>query len=214
MGQQLLELMAQSNELRLAGGVNSQTSDAQALTTLQAADVIISFCSGEGSQRLAKLCKNLTAPKVLECSTDLSDSCWQESPNMLVILAPNTAFGVWLMVTAVKAVLPTAEEQGFDILISETHHRHKRDAPSGTAKYLQSTTGAKLSHEIVSLRGGSVAGEHTIHLLGEDEEITITHRAYNRRLFAKGAIKLAKMINQSTLKGIVPLGELGSKYFL
>ena len=91
----------------------------------------------------------------------------------------------------------------------EAHHRHKVDAPSGTAKMLlaaldpehekrvvtgrEGMCGARTKDEIgvMALRGGTVAGEHTVYLFGEDETLSITHTASSRRIFAAGAVNAA-----------------------
>ena len=100
----------------------------------------------------------------------------------------------------------------FDIEITETHHNQKTDAPSGTAKLLleavdpdgacepvygrEGMCGKRGEREIGvhALRGGTVAGTHTVHFFGADEEIELTHRATSRRIFATGAVAAAKKI--------------------
>ena len=101
---------------------------------------------------------------------------------------------------------------GFDIEIVETHHNQKVDAPSGTAKLLldavnpagefdpvygrEGMCGKRPAKEIGvhALRGGTVAGTHTVHFFGQDEEVALTHRATSRRIFAAGAVSAAKKI--------------------
>jgi 4-hydroxy-tetrahydrodipicolinate reductase len=108
---------------------------------------------------------------------------------------------------------------GYDIEIVEAHHRHKADAPSGTALALAEAIASAGSrplperatfgrhgiaprqpHEIGihSVRGGGNAGEHTIYLSDEGEEIQIVHRAFSRRTFAHGALRAAKFLNNSS----------------
>lgn len=92
------------------------------------------------------------------------------------------------------------------------HHNKKADAPSGTAKLLlkaldpapakkvvtgrEGMCGARTSNEIgvMALRGGTVAGEHTVYLFGEDETLSITHTAASRRIFAAGAVQAAESL--------------------
>lgn len=83
----------------------------------------------------------------------------------------------------------------FDCEIIEAHNRNKKDAPSGTAKVLSSVCRTEKIH---SLRGGNIAGLHTLCLLGEGEELTITHRAYDKSVFAVGALKAAKILQTKT----------------
>jgi 4-hydroxy-tetrahydrodipicolinate reductase len=103
---------------------------------------------------------------------------------------------------------------GFDVEIVETHHRAKIDAPSGTAERLrlaveeargelrrvagrEGNVGPRKADEIgvLALRGGDVIGDHTIHLLGPGERLELTHRATNRDLFARGALRAARFLH-------------------
>ena len=129
-----------------------------------------------------------------------------------VVLAPNMSVGVNVML---KLVAEAARMLGaaYDIEIVETHHRAKRDAPSGTALRLAeavaeasgrdlATTaryerhgdiGPRTAAEIgiQTLRGGDVAGDHTVFFLGQGDRIEITHRASSRDTFAHGAVRAA-----------------------
>ena len=100
----------------------------------------------------------------------------------------------------------------FDIEITETHHNQKADAPSGTAKLLlealdpahtlkpvygrEGNCGRRDPREvgIHALRGGTVAGTHTVHFFGTDEEFSITHRAASRQIFVSGALHMARLL--------------------
>ncbi len=108
----------------------------------------------------------------------------------------------------------TRELPGFDVEICETHHNKKVDAPSGTAKMLldevlgakgegyspvygrEGMCGARGEHEVGmhSLRGGTVAGVHTVSFFGEDEEVSLTHRATSRQIFVNGALAAAQKL--------------------
>ena len=100
----------------------------------------------------------------------------------------------------------------FDIELTETHHNQKADAPSGTAKLLleaidpahaltpvygrEGTVGKRAKNEIGvhALRGGTVAGTHTVHFFGPDEELEFTHRAASRQIFVNGALHMARLL--------------------
>ena len=100
----------------------------------------------------------------------------------------------------------------FDIEITETHHNQKVDAPSGTAKLLmeamdpahaltpvygrEGNTGKRRKDEIGvhALRGGTVAGTHSVHFFGPDEELEFTHRAASRQIFVNGALHMARLL--------------------
>ena len=129
-----------------------------------------------------------------------------------VLQTGNTSLGVTLLAHLVREA---AERLGpdWDIEILEMHHRRKVDAPSGTALLLgeaaaegrgitlaensergrDGQTGARAEGAIgfASLRGGTVAGEHSVILAGEEERITLSHSAENRSIFARGAIRAA-----------------------
>jgi 4-hydroxy-tetrahydrodipicolinate reductase len=96
----------------------------------------------------------------------------------------------------------TAELLGADFApeIIETHHKMKKDAPSGTAKTIGEIlkTADKIRREILirSIREGEVVGEHTVLFTGPGEQLGLTHRAANREIFARGALRAAKWITQ------------------
>lgn len=129
-----------------------------------------------------------------------------------IIKAGNMSLGVNLLTALVKRAARSLGAE-FDIEVVEMHHRHKVDAPSGTALMLGQAaadgrgvdladhsvrsrdghTGARTSGDIgfATLRGGSVVGEHSVVFAGESERIEITHRAESRDIFARGAIQAA-----------------------
>lgn len=133
-----------------------------------------------------------------------------------VLQAANTALGVTLLAALVEQAA-RALDTGWDIEIAELHHRHKVDAPSGTALFLGEAAakgrGAPLEtlrlspHEtspgprraggigFASLRGGSAAGDHHVMLAGEGERITLSHVAESRDIFARGAVKAARWLS-------------------
>lgn len=129
-----------------------------------------------------------------------------------IVLAPNMSMGVNVMLRLV-ADAARALGPGYDIEIVEAHHRAKRDAPSGTALRLAEAVaeasgrdlrksarfarhgeiGPRTSDEIgiQTIRGGDVAGDHTVFFLGQGDRIEITHRASSRETFARGAVRAA-----------------------
>jgi 4-hydroxy-tetrahydrodipicolinate reductase len=112
-----------------------------------------------------------------------------------VVLASNFSVGVnvllWLTQKATELL-----GSAFNPEIVETHHKMKKDAPSGTAKTLAEILKAVRTNEIPiqSIRQGDVVGEHTIIFSGPDESLELTHRAVNRGIFAAGALRAAKWI--------------------
>jgi 4-hydroxy-tetrahydrodipicolinate reductase len=112
-----------------------------------------------------------------------------------IVLASNFSVGVnvlfWLAQKATELL-----GSAFNPEIVETHHKMKKDAPSGTAKTLAELLKAVLNSEIPiqSIREGNVVGEHTVIFAGPEERLELTHRAANRGIFALGALRAAKWI--------------------
>jgi len=112
-----------------------------------------------------------------------------------IVLASNFSVGVnvlfWLTQKTAKLL-----GSDFNPEIVETHHKMKKDAPSGTAKTLAEILKSMRNHEIPiqSIREGEVVGEHTVIFGGPDERLELTHRAANRGIFAAGALRAAKWI--------------------
>jgi len=111
-----------------------------------------------------------------------------------VMRAANTSLGVALLADLVERAA-AALGPDWDIQISETHHRDKVDAPSGTALMLGKVA-EKGSRPVgyASLRGGTVAGDHDVLFLGPDERLVLSHRAENRMIFARGALAAARFL--------------------
>ncbi|NQT32508.1 MAG: 4-hydroxy-tetrahydrodipicolinate reductase [Candidatus Omnitrophica bacterium] len=112
-----------------------------------------------------------------------------------VVFSPNMAVGVNLLFNIVKEAARVLG-QDFDIKVDETHHVHKKDSPSGTAKRIAQviTEASGKEPPIEAFREGEVIGNHGIILDGEYEQLEIRHDAKNRDVFAAGAIKAAKFI--------------------
>ena len=214
MGQALVEATAAAGEA-YAGGVD-QGGDLAALAA--ASDVLVDFSAP------AALEGNLDAALVAGIpivvgTTGLEERhhwlCDDAAVKIAVLQTGNTSLGVTLLAHLVREAASRLGED-WDIEISETHHRMKVDAPSGTALLLgqaaaegrginlaaqavrgrDGITGAREPGTIgfASLRGGSVAGDHTVHFLANDERIALTHLAENRRIFAKGAVRAAQWL--------------------
>ena len=128
-----------------------------------------------------------------------------------LLWSANFSLGIAVFVRALQAVSGVLKPD-FDIEITETHHNQKADAPSGTAKLLldavdpahaltpvygrEGNCGKRDKNEIGvhALRGGTVAGTHTVHVFGPDEEFEITHRAASRQIFVNGALHMARLL--------------------
>jgi 4-hydroxy-tetrahydrodipicolinate reductase len=123
--------------------------------------------------------------------------------NIPIVIAPNTSLGA-AAISVLSEVAKQMLGDSFDIEVLEIHHRAKKDAPSGTAKAIVEPLsgdaevvfgrgGLRKPGEIgvVSLRGGDVAGEHTVYFLGQGERIELSHRVTSREVFGRGAVYLA-----------------------
>jgi 4-hydroxy-tetrahydrodipicolinate reductase len=136
--------------------------------------------------------------------TGLGESDFQTlskvSCSIPVLWSPNFSLGIALFK---KLLGPCGSlSSHFQYHIEDVHHKHKKDSPSGTAKLLQKSLSQALPEgavlpEIVSLRVGGVVGEHSLRLFGQYETVTITHSALDRKVFALGALEVAKwLVNQ------------------
>jgi 4-hydroxy-tetrahydrodipicolinate reductase len=201
------------------GATVSSTGDISSL--FEQSDVIVDFSKPQGTQALLDKALHFKKPLVIGTTGLTEDQLHQlqkVAKEMPVVYARNTSIGIALMQVAVKQLTMTLGDD-FDVEFSETHHRHKVDAPSGTCLMLAETVadargvnlkdvarferyghvGARVHGEIgfsVS-RGGQSPGEHTISFLSDEESISITHRSFSRQLFVKGALKAAHwVVNQ------------------
>ena len=212
MGTIIRELVEADEELELVGVIGIDNKD-DLLQAAPAADVAIDFSHKSMLDLMEAYVKRTGA--ALVSGTTGYDEAEMARIQALAEVAPvihsaNYSLGVAVLrrldAEAAKA-LP-----GFDIEIVETHHNQKVDAPSGTAKMLLSAVnpegelepvygregmcGKRPAKEIGvhALRGGTVAGTHTVHFFGQDEEVALTHRATSRRIFATGAVAAAKKL--------------------
>ena len=131
-----------------------------------------------------------------------------------MLKSANMSVGVNLIEVLIAQAAPKLAQAGFDIEIVEKHHNQKIDAPSGTALALADAANAALGNEyeyvydrtgrrmkrpvkeigISAVRGGSIVGDHDVIFAGQDEVITLSHRAYSRAVFGKGAVEAAKFL--------------------
>lgn len=151
------------------------------------------------------------------CTPDDDAKIAAAARHATIVKSGNMSLGVNLLAALVEQAARALGPEDFDVEVLEMHHKHKIDAPSGTALLLgdaaatgreielepnavksrEGITGAREVGEIgfATLRGGSVIGEHSVLFAGEGETITLSHRATDRALFARGAIKAALWAN-------------------
>ena len=235
MGRELARAVAASPGCQLAGGIEPAGSAAigadigvlaglgtngvkvtdDALALIAEVDAILDFTVPKATVEFSSLAANARIVHVigttgLEAQHEAAIKA--ASRHATIIMAGNMSLGVNLLVALTRKVAQ-ALDADFDIEVVEMHHRHKVDAPSGTALMLgqaaadgravalaqhsvrvrDGQTGERRRGDIgfATLRGGNVVGEHTVIFAGEGERIELTHRATDRGIFARGAVKAA-----------------------
>ena len=211
MGQALVQAIEQAG-YTFAGGVDQDDQPGPLATRC---DVLIDFSAPDalagniGAARVAGIPLVIGTTGLEDTHHQMIDQAGQVLP---ILQTGNTSLGVTLLAHLVRDAAKSLGPD-WDIEIVEMHHRHKLDAPSGTAKLLgeaaaegrgisladnmesgrDGITGERASGAIgfAALRGGTVAGDHAVILAGDEERITLTHNAENRMIFARGAIKAA-----------------------
>ncbi len=194
---------------------------------IKKSDVVVDFSSASFTEKLLSACEKFKKP-VLIATTGHNENeramIAEFSKRIPILLASNTSLGVFVL-NELSKIASQYLGPTFDVEICETHHRLKKDAPSGTALTLARVLSEERADEIVtnrgdtfdsrkdreigiqSLRGGDVVGEHTVHFFGPGERIEVTHRCTDRTVFARGALRLveklitlpAKLYNPSNL---------------
>jgi len=160
-------------------------------------DILVDFSAPDALQGSLDRAVSANVP-ILVGTTGLDASADQRiaeaAKDIAVLCAANTSLGIALLAELVERATKALGPE-WDIQISETHHRAKVDAPSGTALMLGKI--AESSGRAVgfaSLRGGTVAGDHDVLFLGPDERLILSHRAENRMIFARGALAAARFL--------------------
>ena len=174
---------------------------------IQGTEVHIEFSTPEASLTHLKEAVRLKKAIVIG-TTGFSPQGLQEvmdAGNKIPVLwTPNMSVGVNYLF---ELVFDAAQKLGpeYEVEIIETHHRHKKDAPSGTAKFLAEKIAAarKITPDQIrvhSLRIGDVVGDHTVVFATEGERLEFTHRASSRDTFALGALRAARFLSGKTPK--------------
>ena len=164
----------------------------------QKVDAVVDFSIPEAALERLEECVRLAVPMVV-CTTGFSgeqERKIQEAAKKIPVLySSNMSVGMNVLFKVVPEIAAKLGK-GYDLDIVDTHHRFKKDAPSGTAKTLaeriESATGRKVT--VASVRSGDVVGEHRVIFGTLGESIEITHRASSRDLFACGALRAAEFL--------------------
>ena len=237
MGRMLIEAVRGSGDMVLAGALDIAAStalgqDASAflgaasgvhITSdlhrgLADAQVLIDFTRPEGTLAHLAACKALGVKAVIG-TTGFSDAqkaqIAEYAKANAIVLAPNMSVGV-NVVLKVLEVAARALKEGYDIEIIEAHHRHKVDAPSGTALKMGEVVAAAVGRDLkdcavyaregitgerdpssigfATVRGGDIVGDHTVLFAGTGERVEIRHQATSRANFAQGSLRAARFL--------------------
>jgi 4-hydroxy-tetrahydrodipicolinate reductase len=237
MGRALMEAIAATPELRLSGALEAAESDfigrdagelvsspngirisADAPTALGDGDVLIDFTRPEPTLAHLELCARVGVKAVIGTtgfSAAQKDSIRRAASNVSIVFAPNMSVGVNVTFKLIELAAQVLRE-GYDIEVIEAHHRHKVDAPSGTAVRIGEILAKALNRDLeqdavygrhgvtgerkpstigfATIRGGDIVGDHTALFAGIGERIEITHRASSRATFAHGALRAARFL--------------------
>jgi 4-hydroxy-tetrahydrodipicolinate reductase len=237
MGKTLLEAVAQAPDLHLhaalerpgsphvgreagelVGGILGTRVTDDVAGALAGADVLIDFTRPEATLHHLEICRSRGVGLVI--GTTGFDAAGKAAiaataASVPVVFAPNMSVGVNLALRLLDTAARVLD-QGFDIEIVEAHHRHKVDAPSGTALRMGEVVAAALGRDLKScavygregvtgerdastigfatVRGGDIVGDHTVMFAGVGERLEISHKASSRMTFALGALRAARFL--------------------
>ncbi len=203
----------------LAGLTDTGVSIVDSLAdAVQATDLVIDFSTPEATMETLRLCLADSRPVVIGTTgftqPDL-DTLNSAAGQLPIVLAPNMSVAVNLTFKLVEIAAKALGDE-VDVEVIEAHHRHKVDAPSGTAvrmgEILADTLGRNLEQDAVygrqgqtgprerktigfsTIRGGEIIGEHTVMFAGAGERLELTHRAQSRDSFVEGALRAAMFV--------------------
>lgn len=208
MGQALLRLAGeQSDRYQVVAAVTRRTPSprvvdgvpyfaASELAGVPAFDVAIDFSLPDGFDPILALCVERGAPLVsgtTGISGQQATALNQASTSIPLVWATNFSLGVAVLAELVERAASALP--GWDVDVVESHHVHKKDAPSGTALTLGQAAGsAGAQVHYASLRAGDIVGEHTVQFTGLGERVELVHRATHRDVFARGALHVAQKL--------------------
>ena len=176
-----------------SGGSSSRTSNDELIKIIGNSDVLIDFSVPSYAMKAITIATNHKIP-VVSGTTGFSDKDFEQikafSHIIPILHASNFSLGIHLMAILIKKCADVLKD--FDFSIIDKHHNRKKDSPSGTALFLAKQISQKA--QIVSLREGNIFGKHICDFASENEILSITHEAFNREVFASGALKCAHWI--------------------
>jgi 4-hydroxy-tetrahydrodipicolinate reductase len=237
MGQMLVEAVRAADDLQLSGALDRADSPAIGLDAaafagqhtgirisadlrlgLTGANVLIDFTRPEGTLAHLQICRQLGVNAVIG-TTGFSEAQKAEiaeiAKDIAIVMAPNMSVGVNVTLKLLE-MAAKALSTGYDIEIIEAHHRHKVDAPSGTALKMGEVIADALGRDLkdcavyaregvtgerdpssigfATIRGGDIVGDHTVLFAGTGERIEITHKSSSRVTYAQGSLRAARFL--------------------
>ena len=221
MGKELSSKAKNEKRINYIGGFDIKDHDLKLKEVFQNSNVIIDFSSPNAIENNLKLAINNNTALVIG-TTGLTDKEFKKlkiaSKKIPILVSSNMSLGVNLLFNLVTQAASTLNESDYDIEISETHHKHKKDAPSGTALSLgeYAAKGRKTNFNKSKIldrtskktirkkgnigfsvsRGGEIAGEHTVSFIGKNDRVDLVHKASNRSIFVNGAIEAAIFLSK------------------
>ena len=239
MGQMLIEAVRAADDCTLAGALEWSASAALgqdagafagyasgvAITAdlrqgLQGSSVLIDFTRPEGTLAHLEVCRELGVAAVVG-TTGFSEAQKEQiaaiAQSIPIVLAPNMSVGVNVTLRLLE-MAAKALSTGYDIEIIEAHHRHKVDAPSGTALKMGEVIASALGRDLAqcavyaregitgerdpssigfaTIRGGDIVGDHTVLFAGTGERIEISHKSSSRATYAQGSLRAVRYLAQ------------------
>ena len=240
MGQEISKQILNNKKLEFVGGfehkkhkyINKPMNKISSIQTsklvssnsaqlIKEANVIIDFTTPESTLVNLKIA-SLNKTAVVIGTTGMTDAQKKKvkgySKKIPILMSSNMSVGVNLLFNLVKQTASALKDTDYDIEIAETHHKHKKDAPSGTALSLgeyaakarkTSLNKSKVLDRTKKLisrkkgdigfsvtRGGEIAGEHTVSFIGKNDRVDLVHKANDRSIFVKGAVEAAIFIGK------------------
>ncbi len=237
MGHMLIEAIQASGDCELAGALDMAASPAIGMAALaflgqtggvaitadlqaglQNARVLIDFTRPEGTLAHLQVCRALGVSLVIG-TTGFTEAQKAEiaeaSKDIAIVMAPNMSVGVNVTLKLLE-MAAKALSTGYDIEIIEAHHRHKVDAPSGTALKMGEVIAGALGRDLkdcavyaregvtgerdpssigfATIRGGDIVGDHTVLFAGIGERIEITHKSSSRSTYAQGSLRAVRFL--------------------
>ena len=206
MGEELKKQIDSMDEFVCIGGYSRKTAN---LDDVERPDVVIDFSLPETFPVLVNFIdkhKCALVSGTTGLNPDQKEKLKVLSKNSPVFWSANMSMGVFLMAQLTE-VLASYDDQ-YSLQVEETHHIHKKDKPSGTAIIIEDAAKKRTSKlkETISIREGEIFGIHKFTASNEFESIEIRHEAFNRGLFAKGALDVALwLVNQPS--GLYEMGN-------